>query len=104
MSIEYVTEKEQQLAQALTSANKVIDNAITRINELERLVQERDALKAQLETANGGWYDKLLEATLERDKLAAENKVLRDALEQVTEIGGIAAVSIASAALTRSKS
>jgi uncharacterized protein involved in exopolysaccharide biosynthesis len=75
---------------------------------IEALVQERDALKNQLEEANSGWYDKLLEATLERDalkdtlqdvrghyervckerdtqveadKLAAENKVLRDGLQ-----------------------
>jgi FtsZ-binding cell division protein ZapB len=97
MSIEYVTEKEQQLATALKEMREV-----------------RDALKNQLEEANSGWYDKLLEATLERDalkdtlqdvrghyervckerdtyqreadKLAMENKMLRDALESLVEI------------------
>ena len=48
---------------------------------VEQLVQERDELKNQLDGANSGWYDKLLEATLESDKLAAENKVLRDAAQ-----------------------
>jgi cell division protein FtsB len=98
---------------------------------IEALVQERDALKNQLETANSGWYDKLLEATLERDalrdtlqdvrghyervckerdKLAMENKTLRDALEYVLETcdwhgdDGLDATSKARAALTRSKS
>jgi chromosome segregation ATPase len=50
---------------------------------IEALVQERDALKNQLEEANSGWYDKLLEATLERDALKDTLQDVRGHYERV---------------------
>lgn len=64
MSITTVTEKEQQLAQALTSANKVIDNAIARINEIEREFQELRALVGNVHRAKGWYHSQLAMAAL----------------------------------------
>jgi hypothetical protein len=86
----------------LAWATKVIDFVVDYTHPPTAPAQQRDALH----TAMCGLQELAVKAELERDtyqveadKLAAENKVLRDALEQVTEVGGIAAVSIARAAL-----
>lgn len=89
---------------------------------IEALVQERDALRAELGHKNtllGSAQCQILELQAkivvreasrdtyqrEADKLAAENKVLRDALETIAyTTAGPDCNEIAHAALTRSKS
>jgi hypothetical protein len=71
MSITQITEREQQLTHYLAEMTKA----------LELMRQERDRLDTNLKSwlrANGpeGWIDDL---RIEADKLAAENKTLRDA-------------------------
>ncbi len=72
MSITQITERELQLTHYLAETTKA----------LELMRQERDRLDTNLKSwlrANGpeGWIDDL---RIEADKLAAENKVLRDTL------------------------